>query len=161
MTPAPGSGSAWVVGVFAAMAVAAGAMLPVQNAINSRLRSLLGGDPVQASFVSFTAGAMLMALYVVGTRLPWPDAAGLSAIPWWAWVGGGATGILYMATTIWLMPRLGAAAVFTLVVAGNLLTALTLEQVGFLDVPARELSPVRLLGVLLLVAGVALIQFGK
>jgi len=73
------------------LALAAGAALPVQGAVNARLRAELG-EPLIVGAVSFLVATVAMALLlllVVGfTPAPAPDLAGVRRVPWWGWLGG-------------------------------------------------------------------------
>ena len=56
------------------------------------------------------------------------------------------------------VPRVGAAVTFAAVIAGQLIGALILDGLGWLDVAQVPLYPWRLLGAILLLVGVILIQ---
>jgi transporter family-2 protein len=78
-------------------------------------------------------------------------------MPWWGWAGA-LVGALYVTTVPLLIPHLGAAATIGFTVAGQQLASLAVDRFGFLRLPRRALTPVRLTGTVLLLAGVALIQ---
>jgi transporter family-2 protein len=56
------------------------------------------------------------------------------------------------------VPRLGVALTFSLIVAGQMLITLVLDHFGFLGVPVKEVSLMRILGVILITGGVVLIR---
>jgi transporter family-2 protein len=56
------------------------------------------------------------------------------------------------------IPKLGAAAVFSLVIAGQMVGALALDSTGAFAIAQIPLSPARVLGTILLLAGVILMQ---
>ena len=62
-----------------------------------------------------------------------------------------------MVSTIIAGPRLGAAALLALVVLGQLATSLLVDHFGWLGFPQHPLTPLRLLGALLLFGGMLLI----
>ncbi len=138
------------------LALVAGAFMPVQAGVNSRLRFLLG-DPISAAMISFAVGTLGLAAYVVALRKPWPDAALVHAAPWWLWTGG-LMGAFFVAASVVLAPRLGAAAMMAWLIAGQLMAAVVLDHFGLVGYALREASPLRLLGVGLLVAGAVLVQ---
>lgn len=143
--------------LYVVLALLAGATAPVQAGINSRLRESWAGDAVTASLVSFVVGTLALACYLVATRTPWP---GLPArVPWWQW-SGGVLGAFFVTMTIFLSWRLGATAMFALVVAGQLAASLALDHWGLLGYPAQPMSWSRVLGAGLLVAGVVLVRRG-
>lgn len=57
-----------------------------------------------------------------------------------------------------LIPEIGAAAVVVLTVAGQQLASVAVDRYGLLRLPRRPISRRRLLGVAVLLAGVALIS---
>ena len=65
---------------------------------------------------------------------------------------------VYIAISIMLLPRLGAAMVVALIVLGQMLGALAFDHFGLLGVPENPISVARLAGAALLVAGVVLIR---
>ena len=77
--------------------------------------------------------------------------------PMWAWFGGLYAGF-YLVASLIAIPRLGAAAVFSLVIAGQMFTALVLDSTGAFGVPQIDFSLKRAIGVLLLLGGVVLLQ---
>jgi transporter family-2 protein len=66
-------------------------------------------------------------------------------------------GALYVASSIILGPRLGAAALLALVVLGQLVTSLVLDHFGWLGFAQHPLSVTRTLGAVFLFCGVLLI----
>ena len=139
-----------------ALALVAGAGLPLQAGINAALRKGIG-SPLWASAISFGVGTLVLLTLAAATRATVPSPAALGSLPAYAWVGG-VIGAFYVTATIVLAPRLGAAAFTALVVGGQMALALALDQLGALGFPQQSLSAGRLLGAGLLVAGVALIQ---
>ena len=143
------------------LALVAGALLPVQGAINALLR-----NDLQASFaagvVSFVVAtvAMLIVLGIVGrfNRAPLFAAAGLRSMPWWGWLGGFA-GAMYVTTVFTAIPLIGTSAVVALTVAGQQIASVLVDRRGLLRLPQRDVSPLRIAGVSGLLAGVAFIQF--
>ena len=139
-----------------AIAALAGAVLPVQVGINTTL-ARHGKGAVWAAMVSFAVGTVALAAVVMAQGDPIPDRAEIAAAPWWAWVGG-ALGAFYVAATIWAAPRVGAMLLFALVVAGQMAMSSGLDHVGGLGLPVNPFTPLKLLGILLIVAGVVLVQ---
>ena len=78
-------------------------------------------------------------------------------IPRWAWTGG-LFGAISIALAILLVPKLGAAAFIALLVTGQMLASLAFDLYGLLGLARRSMDLPRLLGVVLLLAGVVLIR---
>jgi transporter family-2 protein len=142
--------------VLVALAIALGVLLPVQAGVNAQLRTSLG-HPLAAALVSFLVGTAALGLGALAVRLPVPLVAAWSRSPWWHW-GGGLIGAAYVAGAIVLAPRLGAATLIAAVVAGQMLASLLLDQFGWVGFPVHEVTPVRLAGAGLIIAGVVLVQ---
>jgi transporter family-2 protein len=143
------------VNLFGALLVAVliGAILPLQGLINARLGAHVGG-PVVAAFVSFLVGTVMLGLYLLATRTP-VTLQGSLKLPAWIWAGG-AFGALYVACFTLLIPRVGAAGMICLAVLGQVSASLLLDKFGVLQA-ARPVDGLRLLGALLVLAGVVLV----
>ena len=137
------------------MAALVGAGLTVQVGMNATVR-LAMGSPLLAAIVNFVIGLVALSLVAVASGARWvPGSA--SAVPAWAWFGG-LLGAVYVASTTILGPRLGAAALLALTLAGQMLAALVVDHYGIIGFPRSPVTPSRLLGTALLVAGVLLIM---
>ncbi len=142
--------------LFILMALVAGFSLPTQAGINAQL-NLWTRSPVWAAAVSFAVGTAALILYGLALCIPWPAAADAAGRPWWIW-SGGVLGAFFVAATVVLVPRLGAATMITLIVAGQMIASLLLDHYGLLGYPVRPMNLERLFGVALVVAGAWLIR---
>lgn len=136
------------------LAVLVGAGLTVQVGMNSTVRMAMG-SPVIATIINFAVGLAALAMVAVasGARVV-PGSA--SAVPAWAWLGG-LLGAAYVAATTVLGPRLGAAALLALTLAGQMVAALVVDKYGVIGFPQSAITPARLAGAVLVVAGALLI----
>ncbi len=140
---------------YVLLAVAAGAVLPVQVGVNSVLRQGIG-NPIVAAFISFAVGAAMLFGYALATRAAWPTGQMLGKLPVWAWLGG-ALGAYYVATAIVLAPKLGAANLVSLTIAAQLFASLLLDHYGLIGFAQHGINAARIAGALLLIAGTVLI----
>lgn len=133
-----------------ALGVVAGALITVQSIVNAGLGKRAGdlGAVFVVTLVSIAALIPLLLLF--------PSTGHLRAVPgpseWYLYVGG-LLGIIIIVAPILLVPRIGATATLTALVVGQLGLAVIIDQFGFLGAPRIELTPARILGVLLLVLG--------
>ena len=141
------------------LAFTIGMGLPLQAAINSSLRDTLKSGSVLAALVSFSVGTLALAAVGLLAGQPFAALAGLPRIAWWQWVGG-FLGATFIFGSTMLAPRIGLAAMTTLIVAGQVVMSLVFDRFGWLGIPVRGLSWVRLAGALLLLAGAVLVNFG-
>jgi transporter family-2 protein len=138
-----------------ALAFVAGLLLTVQVGLNAALRNAFG-SPGMAALANFLVGSVGLLLYVLMTRAEWPSRAVLSAPPAWAWFGG-LLGAFYVASSVVVGPRLGAAALLALTVFGQLVASLVVDNYGWLGFPQQPFTLARLAGAALLLVGVVLI----
>jgi bacterial/archaeal transporter family-2 protein len=140
---------------FALLAIAAGASFVVQGVANSRLSAGLN-SAYWAAFFSYLGGTIVMLAVIAATRTAWPGGA-VARPPFLAWTGG-FWGAIYVVAIIVLMPRLGAATVIALLVAGQMLSAVVFDHFAALGLPQHPVDLSRLVGAVLLVGGVVLIR---
>ena len=138
------------------LAFAAGISFVFQATVNSNLRIEIG-SPWWAGFVSYLGGTVAMLAVAILLREPWPTADLVQRSHWHSW-SGGVFGAIYIGISILLLPKLGAATLIALLVAGQLIGSLAFDHFGVLGVPVHAVSLVRLAGAALLVAGVVLIR---
>ncbi|MDO8981346.1 MAG: DMT family transporter [Afipia sp.] len=139
-----------------ALAFAAGVSIVVQQALNANLRTALN-SAAWSGFVSYFVGVLCMALLAIALRDPIPSASVAGRIPWWAW-SGGFFGAIFIGLAIVLVPQLGAATFISLLIAGQMLTSITMDHFGWLGLAQRSIDLPRLIGAALLIAGVVLIR---
>ena len=142
-----------------ALAVIAGAVVPFQSAINTNLGRGLG-HPLWATLASLLVSMMVLLPVIVALRLPLPSLTFMVKAPLWMWAGG-AFGVCFIALALMLLPKLGASGFIALALAGQMLASLLLDHFGLFGLVERQLTTPRVLGALLLMGGVALIQFGN
>lgn len=138
------------------LAVSAGISIVVQQALNANLRTALA-SAAWSGFVSYLVGVICMAALAIALQDPIPSLATASRIPWWAW-SGGLFGAIFIALGIFLMPQLGAATFFAVLIAGQMIGSMAFDHFGLLGVPVHPISAVRIGGAALLVGGVVLIR---
>lgn len=141
---------------FIILAVVAGMMMPTQAAINNKLANSVE-SPILSAFISFVVGTVALFLYILATGIPLGNLANAKNAPLIAWIGG-ILGAIFVASAVILVPRIGVALTFSLIIAGQMLVTLIIDHFGFLGVPVKEISLIRLLGATLITIGVILIR---
>ena len=141
---------------FIILAVLAGMMMPTQAAVNNKLAGAVG-SPILAAFISFFVGTIALFLYIVASGIPLGDLFSAKDASIVAWTGG-LLGAFFVAATVTLVPRLGVALTFSLLIAGQMLVTLVIDHFGLLGVPVKEANLPRLLGVTFITIGVILIR---
>lgn len=141
------------------LAFAVGVLMPLQAAVNTDLRAQLGDSVLLATTISFVVGAITMALLALASGERAGTLQALTQLHWWQ-LTGGVLGAAIVAGSILLAPRIGLAGMTALVVGGQLCASLLFDRYGFLGLTERAITTPRLLGVLLVLAGVLLVNFG-
>ncbi len=142
--------------LFMLLALVAGAMMPTQAAINNKL-AVAVESPVLAAFISFVVGTVALLIYVVASGTPLGNIVSAKEAPPIVWIGG-LLGAFFVTAAVVLVPRLGVAMTFSLIIAGQMLVTLVIDHFGLLGVPVKEVSLARIAGILLITAGVVLIR---
>lgn len=137
------------------LAFVAGAFLPIQVGLNNMLRAGVG-NPIIAALISFAVGTICLLSWIVASQAQWPSVSSLTRLPAWAWLGG-MLGAFYIATSIIVAPRIGAANLISIAIAAQLFTSLVLDHYGAIGFAQHSINLWRLLGALLLIAGCLLI----
>jgi transporter family-2 protein len=141
--------------LFMALALALGAVLPMQAAINARLAKT-AGNPVMAAFISFVVGTIALMLFlIIAGQFQFRFIPSKS--PWWIWTGG-LLGTFFVAGILVLLPRLGVVLSFSLILAGQMFTAILFDQFGWMGLAIKEISAGKIIGSILLIIGVILIR---
>jgi transporter family-2 protein len=141
--------------LYVLAAVGIGGLIALQPAMNAELAKRIGspfGAGVLSIFVSF---ALVVAIFL-GSRQPFAVSA-VPSLPFYLWFGG-AIGVVFVVGTLWLAPKLGAALLFAAIVAGQLIVATIADFRGFGGLEAETFSPWKIVGIVLVVAGVVAFQ---
>jgi transporter family-2 protein len=143
----------WLVIVFIVALI-----IPGQAAMNAKLREYVV-NPMYSSMVSFAVGALSCSLLMALTMWQGQEGnwRGGWEAPWWAWCGG-LVGMAFVTVAILSVPRLGSATFTATVVTGQLIGSLLLDHFGWLGLPQNQVTPARIGGALLLLAGVWLMS---
>jgi len=134
-----------------------GALLPVQAVLNTKLGKQTGG-PLISSLLSFLVG--LICLFIINLFANYSAFTNmklLSVSPWYVWMGG-LLGAIYVSCVIFVNQQQGVALTFALVVAGQIFISLLIDHFGLFGSIVRPLSIPKIIGALLIIAGLVLIK---
>ncbi|SDT14623.1 transporter family-2 protein [Halopseudomonas litoralis] len=137
--------------IYLFMALAAGAVLPLQAGLNAQL-ALSAGHALWAACASFAIGLLLLLAVCLTVRLPRPVWGDLAAMPFWQW-SGGLMGAFFVTAMVMLSPRLGAATMLGMVLVGQMTAAALIDHFGLAGFTPHALSIGRAVGIALLIAG--------
>ncbi len=137
-----------------------GALQTCGAAMNGQLNKYVV-NPWLASAMSFA----LITLFFVGASLihpyPLPSQKELSEMPWWAVIGG-LVGAVQVYAGLTLVNKVGAGLFTGLTVTAALIASLVVDHFGWFRMQPHPLNLGRVIGGILLVAGVTLVaKFGN
>jgi bacterial/archaeal transporter family-2 protein len=141
--------------IWIILALMAGAFLPIQAGLNSKLGKAVD-SPLYAALFSFLVGTAGLLLYILLTKqhFSW---SGVKDAPGYIWLGG-LMGAFYVTIIILAFPVLGPGLTFGLIVAGQMLVSILLEHFNILVAQPNPVNYMKILGISLVVAGVIIIR---
>ncbi len=131
-----------------------GGLIALQAPINSMLGKATGS--FQAAFLSFAIGTVVLAViaaFAKGGFGTMGEARSLS----WIYLTGGLLGAAYVTTVLVTVRELGAGPVVAATIAGQLSASVVLDQFGLLGLPKDPITLGKVVGIVLLAAGVYLV----
>ena len=136
--------------------IAAGLLQAWGPPMNGALQKSLV-NPWLASLVSFLPIiALLFCLFICSPK-PLPTVEGISAMPWWAPLGG-LVGAGAVVAGLMFVNKVGTGTFAGLTISANLLMSVMIDKFGWFGMEVHALSPGRIAGCALLVIGVVLIS---
>lgn len=137
------------------LAVVSGALIPVQAASNAALSRTIQNNVPFSAMVLFFAAFVAATAVMLASGQSFPSIAELREAPWWSYSGGPIVAF-YVLTITFLAPRLGVGTAISLIVAGQVIAALSIDHFGLLRSLTFQLTPTRIIGAALMIVGVYL-----
>lgn len=142
--------------IFYILSALAGVTITTQAGVNSQLRVAIN-NPWVAAFISFLVGTCFLGLILIVSRQPLPSVTQLKTIELYKFTGG-LLGTFFVTVMILTVQKIGAANVFALVIASQLLMAMLYDHLGLFGIPQSGISWVKVLGAIMLIIGAYLIN---
>lgn len=136
--------------------IIAGALQAWGPPMNNALRGAMV-NPWLASLVSFLPVVALIAVLLMCLPHPLPTEKGLAEMPWWAPLGG-LIGAFAAIAGLFFVGTVGAGTFAGLTITANILMSLLIDKYGMSGMTVHDLTPGRIAGAALMVAGIALIS---
>jgi transporter family-2 protein len=144
--------------LLATWTLLAGAGIPLIGVLNSGVARGVG-NPYTATGIMF-AIAMVVA---IGFSLPiygLPTAAQLGSASPVSYAAGLLIGFYALSATV-VIPRVGAASFVAFILIAQLLTSAVVDQFGLFSMAKRPIDMTRLIGLIVIVAGIAIMEIGN
>jgi transporter family-2 protein len=137
--------------IFVLVGLMGGLAVGLQGPLSSMIGQRLG--PLESVFIIHLGGMVAAAIPLLLMR---GGALGAwHTLPWYALIAG-VFGLVVVVAVSYTIPQLGVTATVVLIVTGQLITGLLIDHFGLLDAAIRPIDVSRVLGVVILFAGVYL-----
>ncbi|MEM8659734.1 MAG: DMT family transporter [Pseudomonadota bacterium] len=144
---------------YLVIAVSVGILLSLQPAVNAVMAKGLG-SALLASVFSITISFLLICITWQLIGKSQLELAKITQLPWWVVIGGVA-GVCIVLAGIMIAPQLGLALFFVCMIAGQLFGSTLVDHYGAFDAAVRPINTMKVAGLLLVLAGAALVEFGS
>jgi len=135
-----------------------GFVLTLHLAMNAQVGAIVK-NPRMGNALFWTIGAVTA--IIIGLTGWDPDFfSNLKSVPAWLLTAGIMGGALVFGIA-WAMPKLGAGTAFVLMIAGQVISGMIFSHFGWLGSPVEPFTLVKFLGVVLLIAGAAIVTLAK
>jgi transporter family-2 protein len=132
---------------------AVGGLIAAQPAVNAGLGKETGS--LAAALISFAVGTLLLAGIVVLAGET-GGISGMFEVPWY-YLLGGVLGAAYVLTALVVVKEIGAGGTAAATITGQLILSIVLDRLGVLGLEETPITPERVAGIGLLLAGTYLI----
>ena len=134
------------------IAVMGGVAIVLQGQFMGLLDRTLG--TMTNVFITYVSGGLIIALLLIAFR--GGNLKNWQGVPWYA-LSTGILGLIIVGSIGYVVPRLGVAKGFTLIVASQFLIASLIDHFGFFGAVVRPMVMTRSLGLCLMLLGVWLV----
>lgn len=143
---------------FVIAAIVIGTMMPLQAGLNAELTRTLK-HPYLGAFISLTTGAILVAVMILFNG-GFSELKRLSETPPHLFLGG-VLGAIFVGSSLFLIPKMGATAMIGAFITGQLLGSVLIDHFGLLGLTPQPVNFTKISGVILLFAGLLLVVKNK
>ncbi|NPV28717.1 MAG: DMT family transporter [Firmicutes bacterium] len=134
-------------------ALIAGITMALQGSLNSALSKVVG--LLEATFIVHVTGTLTLIILLFLFQLGRGDLGRWAQAPWYTYLGG-LLGVLIIYAVVASIPKLGVAVATTLIIVGQVSTALVIDHFGLFGLKAVPFTWWKVLGLALLATGAKL-----
>ena len=139
------------------MAIVSGCLSASITGAYAQLSAIVG-NPIQATTVAFFVATMALLLFCTGMgKTQLVGKAFSRGYPWWMWTGG-LCGAIIVLGNAWLVAHVGVGVFLMALLVGQLALSMLMEHYGWLGAPRKPITWAKIIGILLMLAGIALIR---
>lgn len=137
--------------IYTLISLAAGIGIPIMAALNAGLGARIA-SPWAAAVVLFMVGLLSSTIILAWMGIPKMP----TQLPPVHFMLAGVLTAFYILTVTAIMPRFGVSNVVFFVLLGQIFSATVIDHYGLFNTEPLPVSPIRLLGVLLMIGGIFL-----
>ncbi len=139
---------------FVSLAIMIGVLMPFQAGLNAELTRFLK-HPYLAAFISLSIGAMIMAIIILFNG-GFGELKRLASAPPHLFLGG-LLGAIFVGSSLFFIPRMGATAMIAAFITGQLIGSVLVDHYGLMGLTPNPVTVTRMMGIILLFAGLFLV----
>ena len=145
---------------FGFLALFAGAAIAIQAALNTKL-GLMTEDTIFATSIAFLVAFITTSVAFLIFMNGLPNINQLRVVPIYLWFTGGMISAIAVGLFYYLIPKMGVGQMMSFALTGQLLTALLIGHLGWLNLPLKSVQLVHIFGAVLMVLGAVLINWNS
>ncbi len=134
-------------------ALIAGITMALQGSLNSALGKVVG--LLESTFIVHVIGTVALVILLFLFQLGRGDLGRFNQAPWYTYLGG-LLGVLIIYAVVASIPKLGVAVATTLIIVGQVATALVIDHFGLFGLKTVPFTWWKLLGLVFLATGAKL-----
>jgi transporter family-2 protein len=141
---------------LALWAFIAGGLIPVMAVINARLGKTLG-EPIHAPVILFVIAFLTSCVIALSLTQSLPSLSTIKQASPIDFIGGMIVCSYVLSATL-LAPRLGIGNFIMFAVVSQIITSAVIDNYGFFGATVREVSTLRIIGIVVLITGLVITQ---
>jgi len=142
--------------IYSLLPIMVGTCLPMLAITNGNLGKTFG-SPFTATFGVFLVALAGITFVILASKAPIPTTAQISTAKWWYWLGG-LIAVLNIVTFTVSPSKIGVGNMIVLFVASQLISSTVFEHYGLFGVVQHTINYQKIIGIILLIAGVFFIK---
>jgi len=137
--------------ILVIVALATGAMIPIQAASNAALSKAVG--PIITTFIVLLIAIISTSIYIMVSKTPLPEISKVKDSPAYGY-SGGLIVAFYIIIITFITPRLGVGTSIGLIITGQIIGAVIIDHFGLFGAVVRTIDLKRLTGTLFMIVGI-------
>lgn len=142
--------------IYILLTLLVGFCFPLMASSNGRLSKTFG-SPFSATLAVFILCSLLSVAIIFFTKSPFPSVQKAVQIDWKVWLGACIVMLNIITFTV-APPKIGIGNMIIFFVAGQIISSVVAEHFGLLKFPVHEINWQRVVGLIMIVGGVALVK---